>query len=364
VLLSAINIPDMAQIVRLHGLVPIPLDVDAATLLPNAEAVRTLISPRARVLLVAHLFGSHGTLDEIAAIAGEHNLLLVEDCAQAFAGRGFTGHPASDVVLFSFGPIKTATALGGAVLRIRNPELLRRMYTRQAEYPRQSSWRYFRRVLKAAGLKLLSTRPLYSSFVRGCRMLGRDHDRFIRGSLRSFGDGADLRRVLRFRPAEPLVRVLRRRIRQFDDQELLARTANAERLAAGLSGRGAAPLPPRPGDTFWVFPYRSSDPKHLAEHLLTHGFDIARQSSLVAVEPPGTPYPAPNTARELIRTLVFLPAYMEIPHHEIDRLAELVASFQAEETSTAAKRLGNTTNSEDVNERVEQLRSSAHRSLG
>jgi len=41
--------------------------------------------------------------------------LLVEDCAQAFAGTQYYGYPQADVSLFSFGAIKSCTALGGAV---------------------------------------------------------------------------------------------------------------------------------------------------------------------------------------------------------------------------------------------------------
>jgi dTDP-4-amino-4,6-dideoxygalactose transaminase len=51
-------------------------------------------------------------------------LLVVEDCAQAYCGTEFDGHPDADVAIFSFGPIKTATASGGGLLRVRDGELL------------------------------------------------------------------------------------------------------------------------------------------------------------------------------------------------------------------------------------------------
>ena len=72
----------------------------------------------AKVLIVAHLFGCRLQFDHLVDAAHEAGLIVVEDCAQAFNGRGYPGHPKSDVVMFSFGPLKNATALGGALVRV------------------------------------------------------------------------------------------------------------------------------------------------------------------------------------------------------------------------------------------------------
>jgi dTDP-4-amino-4,6-dideoxygalactose transaminase len=328
VLMSAINIPDMASIIRRHGLVVVPVDVDRDTLHVSAEGIRKLLSHQTRIILIAHLFGRRADLDEIAALAERHNLLLVEDCAQTFSGRSFTAHAASDAALFSFGPIKTATALGGAVVRVKDRILAERMRALQEAYKRQPRWQYFARVFKFAALKLLTTRRLYGVFVHGIRRLGLDHDRFIHGRLRSFGSDADLLRAIRRRPCEPLLRMLRRRIQGFDDKELAARTANALRLAETIVRRGAATIEPQPSDTYWVFPHPASDKHALSERLLAQGFDIARTSSLVAIQPDAPHHPRPRLAEELIESLVFLPAYKEMPPEEIDRLAEQVAAAE------------------------------------
>ena len=60
-------------------------------------------------------------LQPFAEKAQEHGLLLWEDCAQAFDGR-YAGHPEADAVMFSFGPIKTATALGGVIVALAGPD--------------------------------------------------------------------------------------------------------------------------------------------------------------------------------------------------------------------------------------------------
>jgi hypothetical protein len=66
------------------------------------------------------------------------------------------------------------------------------------------------------------------------------------------------------------------------------------------------------------------------ECLLKQGFDVARQSSLVGLEPSEPHHPAPHVAQALIESLVFLPSYKEMPPEEIDRLAEAVAAAEAQ----------------------------------
>jgi hypothetical protein len=45
------------------------------------------ITPRA--ILVAHLFGSWGDMGPINTIAARYNLLVIEDCAQAYPGSQY-----------------------------------------------------------------------------------------------------------------------------------------------------------------------------------------------------------------------------------------------------------------------------------
>ena len=52
--MTAINIPDMVKVIREHGLVPVPVDIDPHTLAPTAAAVEALVSPRTVALLVSH----------------------------------------------------------------------------------------------------------------------------------------------------------------------------------------------------------------------------------------------------------------------------------------------------------------------
>src|ERR1700680_3414899 len=84
VLVSAVTHPDMVRILESHGLVPVPVDLDVATLSPRVDLAERLVTPRTRAILIAHLFGGRVDLAPFAGFARRHRLHLWEGCASAF----------------------------------------------------------------------------------------------------------------------------------------------------------------------------------------------------------------------------------------------------------------------------------------
>lgn len=327
VLVSAITIPDMLAIIQQHGLVSIPLDIDPATLSVDAAQVATLTGPRTRAILVAHLFGSRMPLAALLEVARQHGLLVIEDCAQAYDGC-YHGNPASDVSLFSFGPIKTATALGGALVRCKDRALTDQLRLLQAHYPRQSRRTFLRRLLRFALLKLLARPLCLSLFVAACRLRRRDYDQVINRAVRGFG-GNDLLRRIRYQPSTALLRLLERRLRRFDPAQVAERGVFARRVLAQLAAIA------RPGGAaavhcHWVLPIQSADPERLIRVLSACGFDATRKaSSLTVVAPlPARPAADPCQARRLLHELVYLPIYRPLAEHELARLSRIVREVE------------------------------------
>jgi dTDP-3-amino-3,4,6-trideoxy-alpha-D-glucose transaminase len=80
--------------------------------------VAGLLSPRTRAIVAVHLYGHPADVPALRALADQHGLALVEDCAQAHGAR-WEGRPAGtfgDVAAFSFYPTKNLGALGDAGL--------------------------------------------------------------------------------------------------------------------------------------------------------------------------------------------------------------------------------------------------------
>jgi dTDP-4-amino-4,6-dideoxygalactose transaminase len=63
------------------------VDIQAHSFNLDPQLVRAAITPRTRAILPVHLFGQPADMDEIMALAREHGLLVIEDCAQSFGSR-------------------------------------------------------------------------------------------------------------------------------------------------------------------------------------------------------------------------------------------------------------------------------------
>jgi dTDP-4-amino-4,6-dideoxygalactose transaminase len=96
------------------GATPVFVDMDAATYAIDARAISAAVTARTRAIVPVHLYGQPVDLDAVMAVAGRHNLLVIEDAAQAHGARykgrrsGSIGHAAA----FSFYPSKNLGAIG------------------------------------------------------------------------------------------------------------------------------------------------------------------------------------------------------------------------------------------------------------
>lgn len=333
VLMSALTIPDMVRIVAHHGLVPVPVDLDPVRMAPRLDVMRRAITPRTRAIVVAHLFGTRIPLGPIVQAAREHGLLVIEDCAQAFAGRAYEGHPESDAVLFSFGPIKTATALGGAVVRVRDPEVLRHMRRRHEAYPVQDRAAYLRRLLKYATLKGASARPVCDAVLSLCRAADLNHDRMINSAVRGF-PGPDFFQRIRRRPCEPLLAMLARRLWTFDPRRLAERAARGDFLVRLLPRAVRRPGEGVEEHSYWVFPVLAEDPQGLIAALARAGFDATQGGSLRVVPPPADrPDLDPAATRAMVARTVFLPLCTQMSSRSVRRMAEVIAGLNGRRTA-------------------------------
>jgi perosamine synthetase len=324
VLVSAITISHMVRILEGHGLVPVPVDLDPRTMAPTAEAWRQAVTPATRAILTAHLFGGRNDIKPVLEVARRHKLYVFEDCAQAFNGLDYFGHPEADVSMFSFGMIKSTTALAGAVLRVRDPDLLQQIRTAQAAYPRQSRADLARRLAKVAVLKFLTFRPITSLFVALSRMFGRDYDAWVNRAVRGF-PGADLFVKIRRQPSAPLLALMERRFRRFDADRWQRHAAKGRKLVELLQKAALCPSADSRPHNFWVFPISVDEPSRLIKHLVRNGFDATQGASLCVVPPPaGQPEQKASRAEEILAKLVFLPFYPELTAQASEQMAQAV----------------------------------------
>ena len=107
-----------AEVVVLAQAKPVFVDIDPQTYCMDPSEVEVAITDRTKAIIPVHLYGLPAAMDEIMEIAREHNLVVIEDAAQAHGakqGEKFTGN-LGDMGCFSFyGGKNMMTGEGGMV---------------------------------------------------------------------------------------------------------------------------------------------------------------------------------------------------------------------------------------------------------
>ena len=106
--------------IRYTGATPVFVDIEPRSCTMDAGRIEAAITPRTKVIMPVHLYGGCADMDSIREIASHHNLIVIEDAAQAHAAdyKGQRAGSLSDIACFSFYPGKNLGAYGegGAVV--------------------------------------------------------------------------------------------------------------------------------------------------------------------------------------------------------------------------------------------------------
>ena len=73
--------------VSLIGATPVFADIDPETLTISPEDIRKKLTDKTKAIIPVHLFGRPADMDSLLEIAQEHNLKVIEDCAQSFGAK-------------------------------------------------------------------------------------------------------------------------------------------------------------------------------------------------------------------------------------------------------------------------------------
>lgn len=111
------------------GATPVFVDILSDTWCLDPDAVEAAITPRTRAIIGVDLYGSMCDWTRLRAIATLHNLVLIEDSAEALGStyRGRQAGSLGDMAVFSFHGSKTITTGEGGMLVTDNPDLLARV---------------------------------------------------------------------------------------------------------------------------------------------------------------------------------------------------------------------------------------------
>ncbi len=129
VIVSPYTMSASAAAALVYGGIPVFADISPETFCLDPESVRRCVTPRTRAIIVVDIFGHPAAMDEIMTIAREHDLVVIEDAAQApgamYRGRyaGTLGH----IGVFSLNYHKTIHCGEGGVIVTDDDSLAERL---------------------------------------------------------------------------------------------------------------------------------------------------------------------------------------------------------------------------------------------
>ncbi len=106
------------------GAIPVFAEIDE-TLCLYPAGIEAVITPRTKAVLLVHMCGSMAQVDKITDVCRKHNLILIEDTAQAL-GSSFNKRPLGTfgkVAVYSFDFFKIVTAGEGGAIITDDPRL-------------------------------------------------------------------------------------------------------------------------------------------------------------------------------------------------------------------------------------------------
>ncbi len=121
-----------ASCIVMRGAIPVFADVDSVSQNITPESIQAVLSPKTKAVVVVHLAGWPCDMDGILALAKNHGIKVIEDCAQAH-GATYKGRKVGsfgDAAAFSFCQDKIVTTGGeGGMLTTNNPEVWRKAWS-------------------------------------------------------------------------------------------------------------------------------------------------------------------------------------------------------------------------------------------
>ena len=128
VIMPSFTFVSTANAFVLRGACPVFVDIRPDTLNLDERLIESAITPRTKAIVPVHYAGVSCDMDAIMDIARRHDLLVIEDAAQAFGSR-WRGRPLGGVghlAAFSFHETKNVIAGEGGALALRDERFVER----------------------------------------------------------------------------------------------------------------------------------------------------------------------------------------------------------------------------------------------
>jgi dTDP-4-amino-4,6-dideoxygalactose transaminase len=133
-----------AEAASLIGAKPVFVDCNTENYNIDVSKIESAITEKTKAIIPVHLYGQPAEMDEIMTIAKKHNLLVIEDAAQAHGAeyKGSKVGTIGDVGCFSFYPAKPLGAYGDGGAIVTNDDALAEKIRMFRDHGRKSKYEH------------------------------------------------------------------------------------------------------------------------------------------------------------------------------------------------------------------------------
>lgn len=337
IILPAYTIYDVVNMVLAGGGRPVFCDVKFRTANIDPEQIEKHITPKTKAVLVPHLHGLSAELGAIRKICDEHDLILIEDVAQALGGT-YDGRPLGtigDVSVFSFGRAKNINAFFGGAISVSNEALRVHIERELAAWPVESSFKLFNRII-LTGVSYLATTPLLFNLVTF---------KYFKRSIKSRGENSLKVLATENNPVrrDEIPESYKRNITKLQEflvlEQLDSIRSNSDKRKAianvyKMEINFSSELLPQEVSSkavheFFQFPVIVKDRYKIGKYLLENDVDVAFQhlNNLAAVDCFSEFSSDCKETEILSNSLILLPTYPEFGIHNAKKIAKVLNDY-------------------------------------
>ena len=145
VIIPAMTFTASGEVVRYFNANPVIVDVDRKTHNILPEEIERAITRKTRVIMPVHFGGQPADMDTIMAIAGKHDLLVIEDAAHCYPSF-YKDRPVGsigDITAFSFYATKTLACGEGGMATTENDEWDQAMRVQRLHGISRDAWKRY-----------------------------------------------------------------------------------------------------------------------------------------------------------------------------------------------------------------------------
>ncbi len=280
IIFPALTFWAVPEIARRTGFKPIFVDVDPLTFNIDSTAIEAAITEHTRVIVPTHLYGQPCEMKEILRIAEKHDLIVVEDCAQATGARyrGRLVGTFGTASFFSFQMLKGVNTYGGGMALTNNNVLAATVRDFAALEPLPSTGDVAARFLKAYAARIGISPKVFTLWGYPIQVLASmfgdvDLSKYLWEKIRPL-DIFPRTYAQRYSNAQAVVGI--RGLAKLDEYNARSRE-HALRYAAGLCDCRSVQTPrilPGVEHVYYQYCIYTSDPRRTSRRAVRRGVDL------------------------------------------------------------------------------------------